>query len=230
MPRETHAPGPKTHVTPLQRYISTLLTCKVTLAAVLTVGITAFIPFYSSLFRMAAPRWQSEALHLYPGTVIGYAVQSIIVFVLCAVPALAMVSVEGRHAARGKNQPGEKRLNSTPAGDTPVPAHLPTLLRVTGGNVDKLFKLLRAGGMEVARWQAKGQVNTQVKTALVCWLPGNDRHRYSIALQEFPGLLSDELLVLVAPFASPGEEPRDEALLARIIASLEKWGARLTKG
>ena len=31
MPRETHAPGPKTHVTPLQRYISTLLTCKVTL-------------------------------------------------------------------------------------------------------------------------------------------------------------------------------------------------------
>ncbi len=32
MPRETHAPGPKTHVTPLQRYISTLLTCKVTLA------------------------------------------------------------------------------------------------------------------------------------------------------------------------------------------------------
>ena len=31
MPRETHAPGPKTHATPLQRYISTLLTCKVTL-------------------------------------------------------------------------------------------------------------------------------------------------------------------------------------------------------
>ena len=32
MPRETHAPGPKTRATPLQRYISTLLTCKVTLA------------------------------------------------------------------------------------------------------------------------------------------------------------------------------------------------------
>ena len=31
MPRETHAPGPKTRATPLQRYISTLLTCKVTL-------------------------------------------------------------------------------------------------------------------------------------------------------------------------------------------------------
>ncbi len=33
MPRETHAPGPKTRATPLQRYISTLLTCKVTLGS-----------------------------------------------------------------------------------------------------------------------------------------------------------------------------------------------------
>ncbi len=35
MPRETHAPGPKTHATPLQRYISTLLTCKVTLGLII---------------------------------------------------------------------------------------------------------------------------------------------------------------------------------------------------
>ena len=41
MPRETHAPGPKTRATPLQRYISTLLTCKVTLVDGQYSGIRA---------------------------------------------------------------------------------------------------------------------------------------------------------------------------------------------
>ncbi len=48
MPRETHAPGPKTHVTPLQRYISTLLTCKVTLAC---RHDREWLPFFTAMTR-----------------------------------------------------------------------------------------------------------------------------------------------------------------------------------
>ena len=55
MPRETHAPGPKTHVTPLQRYISTLLTCKVTLV----VSYSMEIGFTRN------PTQVSMVLHLY---------------------------------------------------------------------------------------------------------------------------------------------------------------------
>ena len=49
MPRETHAPGPKTHVTPLQRYISTLLTCKVTLVLCHTYKLGAKVLWALSL-------------------------------------------------------------------------------------------------------------------------------------------------------------------------------------
>lgn len=78
------------------------------LAVLLTIGIIAFIPLYSTFFRMAAPRWQPEALRLYPGTVGGYLTQSAIVLVLCAVPAFVMTSAVGGHPDRSEGRPIKK--------------------------------------------------------------------------------------------------------------------------
>ena len=196
-------------------------------AAILTVGIIVLIPFYSALFRMAAPRWLPETSHLYPGTVGSYLMQFVIVFALCTVPAFIMTSVEVRHAHRSKYRPGEKRPNTSTRGGSSASAHLPTILRVASGNLDKLFEMLTAKGLDVARWQIEGQVNTRVKTVLVCWLAGDDRYRYSIAIQEFPSLLSDELLVVVALSAFPDGGPHDSTLLGQILAILKEWGAQL---
>ena len=65
MPRETHAPGPKTHVTPLQRYISTLLTCKVTLEDRLRRGI-------GTALASAGYLVPSVTIQMFADTIIAY--------------------------------------------------------------------------------------------------------------------------------------------------------------